>query len=67
MRVVSCGQVYPRLGSDWESLDEGDPLLLKDAYFRPDYLEVGGIAAVLRGLVTSQEAEIDTHLVDGLR
>eukprot|EP00753_Platysulcus_tardus_P018075 PLAT6701.1.p1 GENE.PLAT6701.1~~PLAT6701.1.p1 ORF type:complete len:1282 (-),score=621.95 PLAT6701.1:64-3570(-) len=56
--------VYTRLDEDGSTMPG---LLLRDVYFRPAYLQQGGITPILRGLVTQPEADIDAQFVDDVR
>ena len=41
--------------------------MLRDAYFNPQYLNNGGIDAIIQGLLSQPEQEVDGAMVDDLR
>ena len=56
-----------RLKEGGESIPEG-PLLLRDAYFKPNRLEhEGGVEPLLRGSVHTTAQEVDLLMVDEMR
>ena len=56
-----------RLKEGGESIPEG-PLLLRDAYFKPNRLEYeGGVEPLLRGSVHNTAQEVDLLMVDEMR
>jgi hypothetical protein len=59
-----------RLDASGKEIEAGH-LALADAFFRPEYLlmtpQLGGVDAILRGLVAQRAQEVDPFLVDAVR
>ena len=55
-----------RLNNDG-SVAETGPVALRDAFFNPTAIVDGGIDTILKGLASTAQQEIDTHLVDDVR
>lgn len=58
--------IYPRIAADG-TLHSAGPLLLRQSFFNPAFLEHSSIADVIRGLIYHKEARVDTSLVDDVR